>query len=230
MIEENWTRLKEDVSRVCRQVGRDPNDIIIVGATKYADANQIRTAVKAGMRHIGENRVQDAREKFRVLSSELAEVRKHMIGHLQSNKVKLAVELFDSIDSADSFKLVQAIERCSGSAGKIMDVFIQVNTSGEEQKSGIPAQDAEALIEQCKDFSNIRIVGLMTVGPLTEDQDQVRVCFRELRKIFASASDHLSTQKNLDLQYLSMGMTHDYPLAIEEGANLIRIGSAIFKS
>ncbi|MBF0484098.1 MAG: YggS family pyridoxal phosphate-dependent enzyme [Candidatus Omnitrophica bacterium] len=230
MISDNFSKIKQNIQVVCRRVDRDPNDVILVGASKYADAGMIKEAVNAGLKVIGENRVQDALEKFEVLDQEGIKVVKHLIGHLQSNKVKLAVENFDLIQSVDSLKLAHEIDKHAQRLNKVMDILVQVNTSGEKQKFGTDKSTVFELVKQIAGLSHIRVQGLMTMGPLveTEDREIVRQCFRQLKDISETIRRELSIYPKIEMKYLSMGMSGDYDIALEEGANMIRIGRVLF--
>ena len=229
MIRDNIKAVREHISSICRNLNKDPGEITLVGVTKYADADQIKEAVEVGLTDIGENRVQDAQKKFPILD-DAAPVTKHFIGHLQTNKVKQALEIFDIIQSVDSLRLAQEIDKRVEVAVKTAEILFQVNTSGEDQKFGISKSKAIEIIKQLQDLKNIRVLGLMTIAPLTEDKDMIRACFRDLRLLFEEINTKFSNADNITMKYLSMGMTNDYEIALEEGANMVRIGSAIFKN
>lgn len=214
---------------MCRRIGRNPHEITLVGATKYASAEQIQEAVEAGLHHIGENRVQDAQSKFPALDRLKVRATRHMIGHLQTNKVKQAVELFDIIQSVDSIRLADEIEKRAAEFGKTIDILLEVNTSGEGQKFGIKPVEVLPLIDEILECPHIRLRGLMTMAPLTEAKEVIRQCFRDLRELFdAVEGEHAGTER-VAMDYLSMGMSSDYEIALEEGANMIRVGRAIFE-
>ena len=194
--------------------------IILIAVTKNHGVELMREAIDAGAKNIGENRVQEAAEKFQNLNRE---VTRHLIGHLQTNKVKQAVKLFDMIESVDSQHLAAALDKAAAQIGKVQDVLIQVNLAREVQKSGVLPEDLDALINFVDDAKNLRLRGLMMIAPNFPDVEQCRPLFRQMRKLF----DELKTsRKNFD--FLSMGMTHDYEIAVEEGANVVRLGTAIF--
>ncbi|MDY6910929.1 MAG: YggS family pyridoxal phosphate-dependent enzyme [Chloroflexota bacterium] len=206
---ENRTRL------ACERAGRSPDEVTLVAITKTHDAGMVRAAFKAGLRHFGENRVQEASEKI----IELAEVRSqstwHMVGHLQTNKVKTALQLFDIIQSVDSVKLAESL---SQSAQKPFPVLVQVNIAEEDSKSGFAVSEVSRAISEIGKMPNLEIKGLMTIAPWVADPEEVRPVFRELREL----------RDALGLEQLSMGMTDDYEVAIEEGATLVRVGRALF--
>ena len=203
--------IAENIAKV-RQNARSAR---IIAVTKNVELPQIIEAIEAGITDIGENRVQEAKRKFPALKSKYPNIKYHMIGHLQRNKVKEALELFDVIQSVDSLELAEEIDK---RAQKPVDIFIEVNTSGEESKYGVAPDKAIELGEAIKKLKNLKVNGLMTIGPLTGDKEKIRSCFRQLRELREKAG----------VDHLSMGMSHDYPLAIEEGSDIIRIGTAIF--
>lgn len=194
--------------------------IILVAVTKNHGVEVMREALDAGATDIGENRVQEAAEKFQMLDRP---VTRHLIGHLQTNKVKTAVKLFDLIHSVDSEHLAAALDKAASSIGKIQDVLIQVNLAREIQKSGVLLEDLDVLIKFVDSAKNLRLRGLMMIAPNFSDVEECRPLFKKMRELF----DELKTSReNFDL--LSMGMTHDYKIAVEEGANVVRIGTGIF--
>ena len=194
--------------------------IILVAVTKNHGVDVMREAIDAGATDIGENRVQEAAEKFQSLDRT---VTRHLIGHLQTNKVKAAVKLFDLIHSVDSEHLAAALDKAASSLGKVQDVLIQVNAAREPQKSGVLLEDLDALINFVEASKNLRLRGLMMIAPNFPDAEDCRPLFRKMRELF----DALKTSReNFDL--LSMGMTHDYKVAVAEGANVVRVGTAIF--
>ena len=220
-IAENIALVKSRIAEAAKRVGRNPSDIKLVAATKDVPVELIREAIKEGITDIGENRVQEAREKFDHLKG--LPITWHMIGHLQTNKVKHALEMFSVIQSVDSEKLAKEI---SDKARGNIEIFIEVNTSGEESKFGAAPAEAVELAQLISKLPNMRLTGLMTVGPLTSDEKAVRKSFQLLK----SLSDQIKglNLPQVELKYLSMGMSDDYEIAIEEGSNLVRIGRAIF--
>ena len=215
-VNENLKAVLDEIERhkVCERV-------TLVAVTKNHGVDLMKTALDFGITDIGENRVQEASEKFPALN--LEGVTKHLIGHLQTNKVKQAVKLFDVIQSVDSEKLAVAIDGAALSFGKVQDVLIQVNVAKETQKFGVYEENLPPLIEFVETLKNLRLRGLMMIAPNFEDVEQCRPLFREMKRIF---DEMKRTRKNFDL--LSMGMTHDYKIAVEEGANVVRVGTAIF--
>lgn len=191
-----------------------PSNVKLVTVTKTRSVDEIQKAVDAGINCIGENKVQEAKQKFPLLP----EVEKHMIGHLQRNKVKLAVELFDMIQSVDSIKLAKEINKRCESINKVMPILIEIKIGDEESKQGIKPEEAKDLLNQLSHFKNINIQGLMCMAPFIE-AEQTRPYFRKMKELFDSLDN---------MKWLSMGMTNDYKIAIEEGSNMVRVGTAIF--
>lgn len=222
-IEENLKRLQERIEKAALRSGRKKEDIILVAVTKNVEPERINDAIDAGIKIIGENRIQEAQEKFKFISKD---VEKHLVGHLQTNKVKKALELFDLIHSLDSLHLAQEISKRSRETGKAAEVLIEVNTSDEPSKYGVKPEEVSDLVKEISKLGNIKIKGLMTVGLFTEDIEKVRPCFVKLRNLFESLKS--LKKENVEMRYLSMGMSSDFEVAIEEGANMIRIGTAIF--
>lgn len=200
------------------------DDVVLIAVTKTQPVAVIREAYAAGLSVVGENRVQEAFEKAAQLQD--LPLDWHLIGHLQTNKVKQAVALFSLIHSVDSERLAREIDRCAKAAGKIQDMLIQVNVVGEESKSGIEPARAAELARLVDSLPNLRLCGMMTIAPLFEDAEQTRPIFREMRSIFDRLGEQVADPEAF--RWLSMGMTHDYRVAVEEGANMIRIGTGLF--
>lgn len=224
-IVANLEEIRKRIRLSASNVNRDPNSIRLIAVTKYVGVEQINEAIKAGVTEIGENRVQDGIAKFPFL---LGDVTKHMIGSLQTNKVKLALEHFDTIHSVDRINLIDELARQSAKLQKRIEVLIQLNLSAEETKHGISSDELAGLIERISSSEYLIPAGLMTMGPLTSDPEMVRPIFRSMRVIFEESARNLKLGPSW--RYLSMGMSQDYQVAVEEGANLLRIGTAIFKS
>lgn len=222
-IAERLELVRRRIAEAARRVGREPGAVELVAVTKTVPVTLIREAVDAGITQLGENRVQEAREKIALLSS--LPVRWHMIGHLQTNKSRLAVELFDLIHSLDSVKLAESLDRHGASLGKRVRVLVEINLEGESGKSGILETELLALLQACHAFSHLDVEGLMVIPPFRENPQDVRPFFRRLRVLRDRAVD---AHPSYPLQHLSMGMSHDFEGAIEEGATMVRIGTAIF--
>ncbi len=220
-IVENLRAVRNEIetSRKLRKVEIN-EPVTLIAVTKNHDVEMMQQAIDAGAQHIGENRIQEAAEKFKSLNRE---VTRHLIGHLQTNKAKQAVRLFDLIHSVDSEHLAAAIDNAAYSVGKIQDVLIQVNLAKEETKSGVYEENLQSLIEKIDTLKNIRLRGFMLIAPNYSDVEDCRPLFRRMYEIFDKVR-----KTRQDFEYLSMGMTHDYKIAIEEGSNVVRIGTAIF--
>ncbi|MEW6097181.1 MAG: YggS family pyridoxal phosphate-dependent enzyme [bacterium] len=223
-VKENLENLQNRIKEAAQKVARNPDEIELVAVTKLVDINQIREAINAGINIIGENRVQEAKSKFSQLKT--YDVKWHLVGHLQRNKVRDAIAIFDMIQSVDRIELADEIDKRAGQVNKMIDILIQVNVSGEESKFGVSPSSTIGIIQQIAKFKNIRIKGLMTIAPLVSKSEDVRPYFMELAKLM----DKIARQKieNVQMKYLSMGMSNDFEVAIEEGSNMIRIGRAIF--
>jgi len=221
----NLERLRLNIQEACKSAGRSPSEITLVAVTKTFPVEAIEQAIALGIDVIGENRIQEAAEKYQQIGPK---VQWHLIGHLQSNKAKKAVELFSLIHSVDSTELALEVGRRAVQASKLQDILIEVNTSGESQKYGFEPEQVREALGKIKDIGGVKVQGLMTVGPLTDDTAAVRRSFRQLRSLF----DELKARAipNIEMKHLSMGMSGDYRIAIEEGSNMIRVGSAIFGS
>ncbi len=221
VISHNLMELRGRIADACELYDRDADDISIVAVTKTHPASIIKTAVAVGVHEIGENKVQEAEPKITEVGSI---ARFHMIGHLQTNKAKKAVQLFDVIQSVDSFKLASEINRHAGLIHRTIECYIEVNSSGEGQKFGVAPQECLDLVRKVKELENIKLSGLMTIGPFTDDEEAIRRSFRLCRGLFEKARELVGD----DFDTLSMGMSSDFPLAIAEGATMVRIGAALF--
>ena len=200
-----------------------PEGVHLVGAAKTRTPDEIDEAVAAGLKIIGENYVQEAERAFQVIGNR---AKWHMIGHLQRNKAKKAVRVFDMIETVDSMKLAREIDKCCGKIGKIMPVLIEINSGEETQKAGVLPDDAIMLIQEMSVLEHIKIMGLMTMGPFTGDPEEARPYFVKTREIFEKLKQ--MNLPNVEMRYLSMGMSNSYKVALEEGANMVRIGTKLF--
>jgi pyridoxal phosphate enzyme (YggS family) len=207
--------IEQRVAAAADRGGRSPTEITLIGVTKTVGPEVVRQAFQAGMRHFGESRIQEAREKIAGLSALKPRPSWHMVGHLQTNKAKMATDLFDVIHSVDSIRLAEAI---SQHAGHNVPILVEVNVSGEASKYGFGPDEVSPVIEQVAHLPHLEVSGLMTVAPYTDDPEEVRPVFRRLREL----------RDSMGLEHLSMGMTDDFEVAIEEGATMVRIGRAIF--
>ncbi|MBU4346127.1 MAG: YggS family pyridoxal phosphate-dependent enzyme [Candidatus Omnitrophica bacterium] len=211
--------------------GHIPNSVTIVAVSKARTPEQIKEAIAAGITDIGENRVQEAVVKYNELithNSKLQTIKWHMVGHLQTNKVKEVVRIFDLIQSVDSLRLASEIDKQAARIDKTQDILLQVNTSAESNKSGLKPEEAVEVIKKIVEFKNVNVKGLMTIAPIVDDPQKARPYFRLLRKLRDKINNLQLTTYNLQL--LSMGMTDDFGVAIEEGSNMVRLGRAIFES
>lgn len=225
-LEENVARVQERITAACRRSGRRPEDVKLVAVSKTVQPERIREAYEAGLRDFGENRVQEAQAKCPALS-DLA-VTWHMVGHLQSNKAKLARELFHWVHSVDSLRLAERLDRAAVSSGEHLPVLLQVNLGEEATKSGAREAELLRLAEQVGQLPTLALRGLMVLPPFFDDPEQARPFFRRLCEL-ARAMDSANLA-NVSMQELSMGMSHDFEVAIEEGATMVRVGTAIFGS
>ena len=212
--------IKENVKRILNEL---PEGVRLVAAAKTRTPEEILQAASAGIKIVGENYVQGAITAFNVVGTK---VKWHFIGHLQKNKVKKAVEIFDMIETVDSYDLAAEIDKRCAKISKIMSVLVEINSGKEKQKSGVLPEDAVDLIREISIFKNIRVFGLMTMGPRFGNPQDSRPYFVETRKIFEKIKNF--NLPNVEMKYLSMGMTNSYKIAIEEGANIVRIGTLIF--
>ena len=220
-IAENFQKVLSEIetARSKKNFATD-EPVTLIAVTKNHSVELAREVIDAGAKNIGENRVQEAAEKFQTLERKVA---KHLIGHLQTNKVKTAVQLFDLIQSVDSEHLAKAIDKAANSFGKVQDILIQVNLAKEESKSGVYEENLQELISKVDALKNVKLRGLMMIAPNYSDVEKCRPLFRQMRKIF----DEIKIRRK-DFDFLSMGMTHDFKIAVEEGANIVRVGTAIF--
>lgn len=212
--------IAQNVAQILQEL---PPGVQLLGAAKTRKPLEIKEAVTAGVRIIGENYVQEAEQARREIVSD---IEWHFIGHLQKNKVKKAVELFDMIETVDSIELAREIDKRCAEIGKTMPVLIEINSGREPQKAGVLPEEAEGLIKEASSLPNIKITGLMTMGPFVSNPEDLRPCFRETKQLFERIES--INIAGVEMKYLSMGMTDSYKVAIEEGANLVRIGSKIF--
>lgn len=220
-IEENYLAVRQRIKAICLRYGINEDEINVLAATKYADGKVINETIRAGVRIIGENRIQDAEKKFPLV---IGDIRKHFIGRLQSNKVKKAVMLFDCIESVDNEKLLLKINEEAQGIKKVMDVLIQVNIGVEIQKGGLSEDELVSLLDRAKDLQYIRVRGLMAVMPNIGDEAILKGCFKQMAGIFKRYSNFF-----VEMPILSMGMSNDFEIAVECGANEVRIGSLLFK-
>ncbi len=226
-ISENIARVQEQIKAAASRAGRNPEDITLMAVTKTVPPERIRDAYHAGLRIFGENRVQEFVGKREALR-DLTEAQWHMIGHLQSNKAASAVESFDTIDSVDSVRLARKLNAAAQDVGKIVPVLIEINIGGEPAKAGVEpgSEELQELISAAPEFSSLKFQGLMTVPPYANDPERSRPHFRQMYDL----SRKVDTMKlpGIGMEVLSMGMSHDFAVAIEEGSTCVRVCTAIF--
>lgn len=224
-IKKRIELIESKIVSACERSGRSPNQVKLIAVSKTHSVEEIREVLDTGLRVIAENKVQESLEKIPHLADQYDEF--HFIGHLQSNKIRKVLQLKPVlIHSLDSISTISKMNRILEDEGNKQQILIQVNTSGEVSKSGIEPENTIKFLSDCAQFNNIEICGLMTIGKLCDNEDEIRKCFKILNERFEEAKS--LNQSNLEMRYLSMGMSSDFELAIEEGANLIRVGSAIF--
>ena len=222
-IAENIARVREEIAAAAREAGRDPGEITLVGASKMNDAAACREAIAAGIDALGENRVQEMTHKLRENAYDGAPL--HFIGHLQRNKVKQVVGHVSLIQSVGSLELLDEIEKVAANKGLVQDILLEVNVGGEEAKSGFAPADTEAAAEAALSRSHVRVLGLMTIPPADADRDTNMRYFEEVRALYVDIDRKLFHN---NFKYLSMGMSGDFADAIRCGANMVRVGTAIF--
>ncbi|MCS6874275.1 MAG: YggS family pyridoxal phosphate-dependent enzyme [Pyrinomonadaceae bacterium] len=217
LLKANIEKIRNEIEETCRSCGRKPEEVVVVAVSKSQPVALIEEAIKAGIKIFGENRVQEAEKKIALLGHQ---IEWHLVGHLQSNKVKKAVRLFDVIHSVDSIKIARLLNQtCKEENRAQLPIFIQVNISGEKTKSGVSENDLEELVDFVRKCDKLKPIGLMTLPPFFEDAEKVRPFFRRLKFL---------RDKFLPNGGLSMGMSHDFHIAIQEGATHVRIGTKIF--
>ncbi|OGK76088.1 MAG: YggS family pyridoxal phosphate enzyme [Candidatus Rokubacteria bacterium GWA2_70_23] len=214
-IRQNVEGVQAAIERACRRCGRDPREVLLIAVSKTVDLERIRLAVEAGVPALGENRVQEAKEKVATLGHP---VPWHLIGSLQTNKARDAARIFDCVQSVDRLELAHELDRRAQAAGRVVDGLLQVNLGEEPQKGGLPPAEVKAVLDQVAALQGLRIRGLMAIPPLVPDAEAARPYFRRLREL----------RDAVGLEHLSMGMSGDFEVAIDEGATMVRVGTAIF--
>ncbi|NLW39752.1 MAG: YggS family pyridoxal phosphate-dependent enzyme [Tissierellia bacterium] len=222
-IRDNLLDIEEKINKALIRAGREGEKVHLIAVTKTVDVDRINEAIRLGITDIGENRVQELVKKYDIINDK---VKYHMIGHLQTNKVKYLIDKVSLIHSLDRMSLAKELNKRAQKHGIIIDTLVQVNVADEESKFGLRVEEVIPFIEDVQDYEHIRIKGLMTIAPFVEDKEEVRWVFRRLRQL----SEEIKGRgyENVDMEFLSMGMTNDFEVAIEEGSNMIRIGTAIF--
>ena len=223
MVTENLRKVEKKIESACTRAGRDRNDVTLIAVSKTKPVEMMREAMQCGIVTFGENKVQEIVEKQKELTEPLDW---HMIGHLQRNKVKYLVGKASLIHSVDSIRLAEQIEKEYAKADEIANILIEVNMAQEESKFGITSEETEQLVREIAKFPHIRIKGLMTIAPYTDNPESNRVYFRNMKKLSVDIEN--KNIDNVSMSVLSMGMTGDYQVAVEEGATLVRVGTGIF--
>lgn len=225
MIKENLKQVEENINAACQRAGRDPKEVTLIAVSKTKPVSMIEEAIDYGIKDFGENKVQEMCDKIEKISNKL---NWHLIGHLQRNKVKYIVDKACLIHSVDSLRLAQQIDSEAKKKNVICNILIEVNIAGEESKFGVSKDQVKELLEEIKELTNVHVKGLMTIAPYVEDAEENRGYFREMNKLFIDMRQENADNDNIDMEILSMGMTGDYQVAIEEGANMVRVGTGIF--
>lgn len=223
MVAENLAQVQKNIEESCGNVNRDPSEVTLIAVSKTKPVEMLREAYDAGARVFGENKVQEIVDKYDHMPSD---VKWHMIGHLQRNKVKYIVDKVAMIHSVDSFRLAETIEKEAAKKNVTVPILIEVNVAQEESKYGLKPEEVLPFIEEIADFSHIQIKGLMTIAPYVENAEENREIFRELKKL--SVDIAAKNINNVTMSVLSMGMTGDYMVAVQEGATMVRVGTGIF--
>lgn len=221
-IKENLDLINEKIKAAAEKSGRKREDVLLLAVSKTVDVPRIKEAVNLGLVDLGENKPQEINWKY----YEIKNVKWHQIGHLQTNKVKYIIDKVCLIHSVDSLKLAEEISKRAKSKNITMDILVEINIAGEEAKSGVPLDEAEALAVEISKLDNVIVKGLMTVAPFVENPEDNREYFKQMRNLFVDIRN--KNYNNMDMKYLSMGMTNDYEIAVEEGANIVRIGTGLF--
>ena len=223
MVAENLIQVQKNIEEACKKVNRDPDEVTLIAVSKTKPVEMLKEAYEAGARVFGENKVQEIVDKYDQMPSD---VKWHMIGHLQRNKVKYIVDKVAMIHSVDSLRLAETIEKEAEKKNVVVPILIEVNVAEEESKFGLKPEEVLSFIEQIADFSHIQIKGLMTIAPYVENAEENREIFRELKKL--SVDIAAKNINNVTMSVLSMGMTGDYMVAVQEGATMVRVGTGIF--
>lgn len=222
-IQENILRVQQNIAEACEKCGRDPSEVMLLAVTKNHTPEEINQVVASGITNLGENRVQELVSKYDLIQGD---VKWHLIGHLQKNKVKYIADKVEMIHSVESLSLVEEINKQCGKLGRTMDILVEINVSGEESKHGITPEEAHDFVKSVAQYPNVKIRGLMTMAPKYAEIDEIREVFAKLYKIGVDIRE--KKYDNISMEYLSMGMSNDYMIAIGEGSDIVRVGSALF--
>lgn len=223
MIEENIKQVEDNIAKACERANRDRSEVTLICVSKTKPASMVEEAYKTGQRNFGENKVQEINDKYPILPDD---IKWHLIGHLQRNKVKYIINKVHLIHSVDSIRLSEQIQHEAEKADKVMNILVQVNVANEDTKFGLQVSETEDVVREIAKMPNVHICGLMTIAPFTDNPETNRVFFRKLKQL--SVDIKSKNIDNVSMDCLSMGMTGDYQVAIEEGATLVRVGTGIF--
>lgn len=223
MLRENFRQVEENIRRACGRAGRDPGDVTLIAVSKTKPVELLREAYDLGTRVFGENKVQEIVEKYEALPKD---IHWHMIGHLQRNKVKYIIDKVDLIHSVDSVRLAETIEKEAAKHDLTANILLEVNVAEEESKFGLKVDEVEQVVDEIAKFSHIKVCGLMTIAPFVENPEENRPYFRRLRNLSVDIGG--KNVDNVTVSILSMGMTNDYEVAVEEGATMVRVGTGLF--
>lgn len=223
MLRENFRQVEENIRRACGRAGRDPGDVTLIAVSKTKPVELLREAYDLGTRVFGENKVQEIVEKYEALPKD---IHWHMIGHLQRNKVKYIIDKVDLIHSVDSVRLAETIEKEAAKHDLTANILLEVNVAEEESKFGLKVDEVEQVVDEIAKFSHIKVCGLMTIAPFVENSEENRPYFRRLRNLSVDIGG--KNVDNVTMSILSMGMTNDYEVAVEEGATMVRVGTGLF--
>ena len=223
MLQENLTSVEKRIQQACKVVGRNPREVTLIAVSKTMPVETLQRAYDLGVRVFGENKVQELADKYEALPKD---IRWHMIGHLQRNKVKYVIDKVDLIHSVDSIRLAETIEKEAQKHNLTANILIEVNVAREDSKFGLMPEEIDEFIEKIADFSHLSVKGLMTIAPYVDDPEENRPVFAGLRKLSVDIAK--KNVNNITMSILSMGMTNDYQVAVEEGATMVRVGTGIF--
>lgn len=223
MLEDNFREVKQRIEEACRRSGRDPKEVTLIAVSKTKPVEMLQEAYDFGTRIFGENKVQELMDKYEQMPKD---IHWHLIGHLQRNKVKYIIDKVDLIHSVDSLRLAETIDKEAQKHGLIANILIEVNVAGEESKFGLAPEEVGEFVDQLAGFSHIKVCGLMTIAPFVENPEENRPYFQRLRKL--SVDIAAKKVNNVTMSILSMGMTNDFEVAVEEGATMVRVGTGLF--
>lgn len=223
MLKENFIQVQEKIQKACERVGRDPKEVTLIAVSKTKPIEMLQEAYDFGTRIFGENKVQELVDKHEALPKD---IHWHMIGHLQRNKVKYIIDKAELIHSVESLRLAETIEKEAAKKNRIANILVEVNVAKEESKFGLMPEETERFIEQIAGFSHVKVQGLMTIAPFVENPEENRRYFERLRKLSVDIAE--KKVNNVNMSILSMGMTNDYEVAVEEGATMVRVGTGLF--